>query len=185
MAQLKDTLIQGNARITDTLFSTEAQIANTLIVDSISLNALKAPTSSGGTTQGLGTSGQFLKTNGTGIYWGDLGLNLTDNIRIYTPTITWQPNYVQLFALSSNPSLEDIGGADIKKNDTIIVGPGETPLTDAGSEQRQKIRQADFVFSLAESGDYTNLIMKATGTSPTETLEVPLVIIRLRGLGGT
>lgn len=180
MAQLKDTLIQGSARITDTLFSTEAQIANTLIVDSISLNALKAPTSSGGTTQGLGTNGQFLKTNGTGIYWGDLGLNLTDNIRVYTKTVDWDPNYSQISVLSTYNS-----GADLDINDTIIVGPGETPLTDAGLEQRQKIRMADFVFSLTQSGNYISLIMKATGIPPTETLEVPLVIVRLRGLGGT
>lgn len=177
MAQLRDTLIQGSARITDTLFSTEAQIANTLIVDSISLNALKAPTSSGGTTQGLGTNGQFLKTNGTGIYWGDLGLDLKDNIQVYTTEVTWNTASSSVVSVLSTHTT----GVDLRTSDTIIVGPGEIPLTDA--ERRQKILKADFIFSLTRNGDYVNLIMQAAGTPPTnEDLLVPLVIVRLRGL---
>ena len=58
MASLKDTLIQGSARVTDTLYTTTAQ-----------LTSLLAPTAAGGTTFGPGTNGQVLKSNGTSIYW--------------------------------------------------------------------------------------------------------------------
>lgn len=58
MAQLKDTIITGDASITGTLYPAKIQ-GNTLWI----------PTSSGGTTYGAGTSGQVLKTNGTTVYW--------------------------------------------------------------------------------------------------------------------
>lgn len=59
MAQLKDTLIQGSARVTDTLYTTTAQLTNLL-----------APTTAGGTTYGPGTNEYVLMSNGTSIYWG-------------------------------------------------------------------------------------------------------------------
>lgn len=44
-----------------------------VITDTIQINKIKAPTTSGGTTYGLGTAGQVLKTNGTSVYWGEGG----------------------------------------------------------------------------------------------------------------
>ena len=38
---------------------------------SIQLNTLKTPITSGGTTYGVGSSGQVLKSNGTTVYWGN------------------------------------------------------------------------------------------------------------------
>jgi hypothetical protein len=59
MAQLKDTLVQGNLRITDDLYS-----------DIIYLKKIYAPISSGGNTLSTGTSGYILKTGGSnGVYW--------------------------------------------------------------------------------------------------------------------
>ena len=51
-------MVSGSLRATDTLYSTTAQF-----------NILRAPTSSGGTTFGVGSNGQILKSNGTSIYW--------------------------------------------------------------------------------------------------------------------
>ena len=59
MAQLKDLIVNGVSRFIGDIFANKAQ-----------LTSLDAPTSSGGTTYGPGTSGQVLKTNGTSIYWG-------------------------------------------------------------------------------------------------------------------
>jgi len=67
MAQLKDTVVSGSLRATDTLYSTTAQF-----------QILRAPTSSNGTTYGPGTSGQILKSNGTSVYWA------SDNDSHYT-----------------------------------------------------------------------------------------------------
>lgn len=58
MAQLKDTIVSGNLRVTDTT-----------LTDTLQVTIIKAPTSSGGTTYGTGTNGQILKSNGTAIYW--------------------------------------------------------------------------------------------------------------------
>lgn len=61
MAALKDTVVSGSLRATDTLYSTTAQF-----------QILKAPTVSSGSTYGAGSNGQILRTNGTSTYWGDL-----------------------------------------------------------------------------------------------------------------
>ena len=59
MAQLKDTVVSGNLRITDTT-----------LTDTLQTTVIKAPTTAGGTTYGPGTSGQVLKSNGSSVYWG-------------------------------------------------------------------------------------------------------------------
>ncbi len=61
MAQLKDLLVNGVARFISDVFTNKIQITS-----------LSAPTASGGTTYGAGTSGQALMTNGTSIYWGTI-----------------------------------------------------------------------------------------------------------------
>lgn len=45
---------------------------NTLSIPSIKLSGIKAPTTSGGSTYGVGGSGQVLMSNGSNVYWGDL-----------------------------------------------------------------------------------------------------------------
>lgn len=58
MAQLKDLLVNGASRLIGDAF-----------VNKIQITTINAPTSSGGTTYGPGTSGQVLKSNGTSVYW--------------------------------------------------------------------------------------------------------------------
>lgn len=58
MAQLRDTVVSGSLRATDTIYSTTNQF-----------QILKIPTSSNGTTYGVGSNGQVLKSNGTSVYW--------------------------------------------------------------------------------------------------------------------
>ena len=60
MAQLKDTMITGDASVTGTLYPAKVQG-----------NTMWLPTTSSGTTYGAGTSGQVMKTNGTTVYWGN------------------------------------------------------------------------------------------------------------------
>ena len=77
MAQLKDTVVSGSLRATDSLLTTTLQT-----------QILNIPTTSGGTTYGPGTDGYIVSTNGTSIYWrgvknnttvGDLGWSSTTN----------------------------------------------------------------------------------------------------------
>ena len=67
MAQLKDSVVSGNLRVTDTT-----------LTDTLQVTTIKAPTSSGGGTYGPGTSGQILKSNGSSMYWDN------DNNNTYT-----------------------------------------------------------------------------------------------------
>ncbi len=55
MAQLKDLLVSGQSRL----------------VNDVYIQKLQAPTTAGGSTFGLGTDGQILKSNGSSTYWGD------------------------------------------------------------------------------------------------------------------
>lgn len=68
MAQLKDTVVSGDLRVTDKA-----------IADAIQAKTINAPTSSGGTVYGPGTNGQILKSNGSTVYWA------ADNNTTYTP----------------------------------------------------------------------------------------------------
>ena len=58
MAILKDTVVSGGLRVT-----------NTAMASKIQLTIIRAPISSGSTSYGPGTSGQVLKSNGTSVYW--------------------------------------------------------------------------------------------------------------------
>ena len=59
MALLKDTAVAGTLRVTEKVLTTGLQT-----------DVVNAPTTSGGSTLGPGTSGQVLKSNGTATYWG-------------------------------------------------------------------------------------------------------------------
>lgn len=62
MAQLKDTIVSGSLRATDTIYTTTLQTKT--------INAL---TENNSTTYGPGINGQVLKSNGTSVYWTTLG----------------------------------------------------------------------------------------------------------------
>ena len=59
MAQLKDTVVSGSLRATDSLLTTTLQT-----------KILNAPAASNGTSYGPGSDGQILFSNSTSIYWG-------------------------------------------------------------------------------------------------------------------
>lgn len=61
MALLKDSVVTGDLRVTNNLYSTTAQF-----------QILKAPSTSGGTDYGIGTAGYVLKTGASGVYWAAL-----------------------------------------------------------------------------------------------------------------
>ena len=60
MADLKDTLISGNLRVTDTI-----------LTDTIQADTIKVRAASDSETISTGTDGQVLTTDGTNAYWGD------------------------------------------------------------------------------------------------------------------
>lgn len=75
MAILKDTVISGSLRATDTIYSTTSQF-----------QILRAPTSSNGTDYGPGSANNILKSNGTSVYWTTLTANDIPSISITDKT---------------------------------------------------------------------------------------------------
>ena len=67
-----DTINAVDANVGDLVVTGAASITNTLAANTMQTNKVLAPTSSGGSTYGLGTDGQVLKTNGTTVYWGTI-----------------------------------------------------------------------------------------------------------------
>ena len=61
MAQLKDLIVTGASRFIGDVYANKLQ-----------LTSLSAPTTAGGTTYGVGTSGNYLRSNGTSLYWDAL-----------------------------------------------------------------------------------------------------------------
>lgn len=61
----------------------------------LKLYSITAPTSSGGTTYGLGTSGQVLKSNGTSVYWAN------DNNTTYTTFTRGSTDFSPAYTLTA------------------------------------------------------------------------------------
>ena len=60
MAQLNDSIVSGNLRVTDEI-----------LTDTLQATKIKVPTTSGGATYDVGSNGQVIKSNGTSVYWSD------------------------------------------------------------------------------------------------------------------
>lgn len=83
MAQLKDLLVAGASRFIGDAYANQLQ-----------LTSLHAPTAAGGTTYSAGTSGQYLRTNGTSLYWDspstdDIASGILGTARGGTGNNTW------------------------------------------------------------------------------------------------
>ena len=103
MAQLKDTIISGSLRATDSLLSTTAQF-----------KILNIPTTSNGTTYGPGTNGQVLKSNGTSVYWDSVGGGTVTSVRVQaTSPVVSSTSTAQTASLNTTISLAD-GYGDTK-----------------------------------------------------------------------
>lgn len=152
MAQLKDTLIQGSARVTDTLYTniTQTQI-------------LRAPTASSGTTYGAGTDGQVLKTNGASIYWGAAPATGVTSVQVQASSpLSSSVNTAQTSTLNTTISFAT------QAHNTVLAGPAGTSAANAAPTFRSLT--ADDIPTLSASkvglGNVSNAaqITKATFT---------------------
>lgn len=109
MAILNSTVINGSLNITN-----DTDVSN----GKLKLKIINAPTSSGGTTYGPGTSGQVLKSNGTSMYWASDSSPSTylksASVSGNTLTLTKQDNSTVTYT----PSLSNY----ISTTDTLIDG---------------------------------------------------------------
>lgn len=140
MAQLKDTIITGDASITGTLYPAKIQ-GNTLWI----------PTSSGGTTYGAGTSGQVLKTNGTTVYWAsDSNSDTWRNIQV---------NGTQILGTATNT-----GALNLKSGTNVTVSNSSGTVTFNGPSTAASHTTG---ISIANHGTGTVIGVQSTTTSVT------------------
>lgn len=154
MAQLKDTTVSGNIRV-----------SNEVIATSVQATKIKVPTTSGGTTCGVGSDGQVLKSNGTSTYWG------TDNNTTYTFAngtngFTVTPSGGSAIPVTVTPSItNNVTGTGTSGNlakfngaNSITDGPGIDASPTSGSTN-----------VITSGGAYTALSDKMDKTNPTGT----------------
>lgn len=111
MAQLKDTIVSGNLRVTDTT-----------LTDTLQVTTIKAPTSSGGTTYGPGTNGQVLKSNGTTTYWAS---DSNSDVNVTQTATTTDAAYEVLF---SNTADNTTRTETARKNSNLKFNPSTGSL---------------------------------------------------------
>ena len=109
MAQLKNTVVQGSLKVTDTIYSSTGQF-----------QIIKAPTTSNGTTFNAGSNGQVLKSNGTSVYWSNLPQinntqDYTSNSTYYAPTSAGTSGqFLKATGGTSAPTWSNLYCSDIK-----------------------------------------------------------------------
>ena len=145
MAILKDTVVAGSLRATNTIYGTTGQF-----------QTLNIPSSNGGTEYNAGTSGQFARTNGNSAYWGSLSasdININsqttgtlDVSRGGTGNTTGTATHATTTAAGASDTLYVIGVTSdatttLKRDTTITLTGGAisiTPTSGEGGELRLK-----------------------------------------------
>lgn len=117
MAQLKNTVVSGSLRATDTIYT-----------DKLHLTKIEAPTDSGGTDYGPGTSGQVLKSNGTSVYWS--AENSDSNDKVKQTATTTAADYEILFSATADNTTRTEGA---RKTSTLTYNPNTKALSTGGT----------------------------------------------------
>ena len=115
MAQLKDSIVQGNLRVTDTT-----------LTDTLQSTTIRAPSTSDGSAYSAGTNGQVLTSNGTTSYWG--AANNHTHSQYYNATTSRTANTVLAAPNGSNgpATFRKLVAADIPALDYSKVTSSST-----------------------------------------------------------
>lgn len=134
---MKDTVVSGSLRATDTIYSITNQF-----------QTLKIPTTSNGTTYGAGTSGQILKTNGTSVYWASDAQGVTS----ITP---------------GNGLLNGTGTSAITDSGTLNLSYGATTqsIGTASGGSANTVSRSDHVHTISLATGDNNGQVKIAGTN--------------------
>ena len=148
MAQLKDTTIQGSARITDTLYSNAVQA-----------KIFNIPTASNGTTYGPGTDGQVLKSNGASVYWAS-DSNSDINVK-QLAAITTSGAYPIILANST--ATTEVTGT-VNKSANLTYNPSTKALSTGGTINGLTFTAASTGFTIAGGTTSKTLTVSNTYT---------------------
>lgn len=148
MAQLKDTTIQGSARVTDTLYSNAVQA-----------KIFNIPTASNGTTYGPGTDGQVLKSNGASVYWAS-DSNSDINVK-QLAAITTSGAYPIILANST--ATTEVTGT-VNKSANLTYNPNTKALSTGGTINGLTFTAATTGFTIAGGTTSKTLTVSNTYT---------------------
>lgn len=148
MAQLKDTTIQGSARVTDTLYS-----------NAIQAKIFNIPTASNGTTYGPGSNGQVLKSNGTSVYWAS-DSNSDVNVK-QLAAITTSGAYPIILANST--ATTEVTGT-VNKSANLTYNPSTKALSTGGTINGLTFTAASTGFTIAGGTTSKTLTVSNTYT---------------------
>lgn len=148
MAQLKDTTIQGSARVTDTLYSNAVQA-----------KIFNIPTASNGTTYGPGTNGQVLKSNGASVYWAS-DSNSDINVK-QLAAITTSGAYPIILANST--ATTEVTGT-VNKSANLTYNPSTKALSTGGTINGLTFTAASTGFTIAGGTTSKTLTVSNTYT---------------------
>ena len=136
MAQLKDTVISGALRVTESI------IANTL----------KAPSESNGSNYSVGENGQVLKSNGTSNYWGN-----EDSYKMITQSFE---NDMVATKNYNKGDLFIVNNQLLRATSSIATGnsiEGNASIVDLGSiiNEISSLFDYDSIFNIVKLSDYS------------------------------
>lgn len=106
MAVLKDTLITGNLRVTDTI-----------LTDTVQADAIKVNESASSSTKSTGTSGQVIMSDGENTYWGTVA---TSDVNVTQTATTTSANYEVLLSGTADNTTRTEGA---RKNSNLTFNP--------------------------------------------------------------
>ena len=143
MAQLKDSVVSGNLRVTDTT-----------LTDTLQVTTIKAPTSAGGSTYGPGTNGQVLKSDGTSAYWGPDSAGTDENVKQSSTTTSNYRPLVLGKTDSANPdNLETLVTGQTYVSKHVFVQPSTGNLTlysDSGDSPALIFRRGTLIDNIVD-----------------------------------
>ena len=140
-------------------FATDVVIQNG---QTIQTNKVLAPTSSGGSTYGAGTSGQVLTSNGTNSYWANAsGGSAPTTFSLTAAAGSWT---------SATHPTQTLSATGVTASNTIIVGLA----SDATDAQIEAARTASIRCTAQSAGEITLTVF---GTEPEVNIPVSVVIL--------
>lgn len=138
-------------------FATDVVVNNG---NSVQTNKVLAPTTSGGSTYGAGSSGQVLTSNGTGTYWA----NPSGGATVSSGTLaagSWT---------SATPPTQTIPMTGVTASNNIIVSIAST----ATSAQYETAAAAKLLCTAQGAGEIT---VTCYGDEPTENVPLTVMIV--------
>ena len=139
-------------------FATDVVVSNG---NSVQTNKVLAPTTSGGSTYGAGTSGQVLTSNGTGAYWANASGGAPTTLSLTAAAGSWS---------SATPPTQTLTATGVTSSNTIIVGLADS----ATSVQLEAAQTASIRCTAQGSGEIT---LTCYGTEPEVNIPVSVVIL--------